>query len=106
MIVLSMVSVIALASVQSAAANNSRTELITCLQQAVEQAKTDKVAADTFATFASERCLTAATSLKAALVSFDVKNKVLRKEAQSDAQGQVDEFVQMAAEKYSRAPKP
>lgn len=103
MMVFSMASVIVLASLQSAAANNSRAELLACLTQAVEQAKTEKVAADTFGTFGIARCATPATSLKAALVKFDVNNKVPRKEAETDAQGQVDEFVEMAAERYAAA---
>jgi hypothetical protein len=103
MMLISMASVIALASFQSAAANSSRTELRTCLKQAVEAAKSEKVAADGFPAFASARCGTAANSLKAALVSFDLKNNVARARAEADAQEQVDEFVEMAAESYATA---
>ena len=100
---LTIASVIALAAFQTAAANNSRTELRNCLKEAVEQAKVDKIGADAFPAFANERCGKAAAGLKSALVSFDVKNKVSRRQAESDAQLQIDEFVTMAADRYSAA---
>ena len=100
---LTIASVIALAAFQTAAADNSRTELRNCLKEAVQQAKLDKVASDGFAAFANERCGKAADGLKSALVSFDVKNKVPRRRAESDAQLQIDEFVTMAADKYTAA---
>lgn len=100
---LTIASVIALAAVQTAAANDSRTELRSCLKEAVEQAKMDKITPDAFPAFANGRCGKAADGLKSALVSFDVKNKVPRRRAESDAQLQIDEFVTMAAEKYTAA---
>ena len=107
MIVLSVASAILLALVQNAAANTSRSELRNCLKEAVTQAKSDKIAADGFAAFASERCGKSAAGLKSALVSFDVKNKVSRRQAESDAQEQIDEFVTMAAETYTaELPRP
>lgn len=103
MFVLTIASVIALAAVQTAAADSSRTELRNCLKEAVQQAKVDKIASDGFAAFATARCGSAANGLKSALVSFDVKNKVPRRRAESDAQLQIDEFVTMAADKYTAA---
>ena len=103
MIVLSVTSAILLASLQTAAANNSRTALRACLKEAVTQAKTDKVAADAFAAFANQRCGKSAASFKSALVNFDTKNKVSRRQAESDAQSQIDEFVTTAADMYTAA---
>lgn len=105
MIVLSIASAIYLAAMQNAAANTSRDQLMSCLNEAVAKGKTAGIAADAFAAYAGGQCGAPATSLKSALVAFDVKNKVSRKQAEADAQSQIDEFVTMTSERYAARAK-
>lgn len=106
MIMLSIASAIYLVALQNAAANTSRDQLMSCLNGAVINGKTASIAADGFAAFAREQCGAPAGSLKSALVAFDVKNKVSRKQAEADAQLQIDEFVTMTSERYAAQAKP
>ena len=101
MIMLSVASAIFLLVAQNAAANNSRAQLMSCLSEAATKAKAANVTADGFAAFAREQCGTPAGSLRSALVAFDVKNRVSRKQAEADANSQIDEFVTMAGERYT-----
>ena len=47
-----------------------------------------------------QQCSAHGASFKAALVAFDVKNGVKKRQAASDAQMQIDDYVAMSAEKY------
>ncbi len=106
MIVLSIASAIYLVALQNAAANNSRDQLMSCLDETVTKGKTASIAADAFVGFARGQCGAPATSLKSALVAFDVKNKISRKQAEADAESQIDEFVTMTSERYAAQARP
>jgi hypothetical protein len=97
---LALVSAMAMASLQTAAADSSRKAFVTCLHDVVEKAKADKVTADGFGAFADAQCGAAANSFKSAMVSFDVKNKVPRKSAEADAQSAIDDYLATAADRY------
>lgn len=56
MIVLSIASAIYLVALQNAAANNSRDQLMSCLDEAVTKGKTASIAADAFVGFARGQC--------------------------------------------------
>lgn len=99
MIVL-IASAMAMASLQSAAADSSRKQFVACLHDVVDKAKAQKVTADGFSDFVHAQCGTIADSFKGALVSFDVKNKVARKQAEADAQSSIDDYVSTAADRY------
>jgi hypothetical protein len=100
MIVLTLVSAMAVASFQSAAADTSRKEFVACLHDVVKKAKVQKVAIDGFAAFARTECGTAEGSFKSAMVNFDVKNNVPRKQAETDAESSIDDYLSTAADRY------
>ena len=101
MIVVMLASAIVAAAFQSAAADGARTALRTCIKQASVDAKGQKVASDGFTTFVRQKCATQESSFKSAIWAFDSKNKVPKKQSESDAELQVEDFVAVAADKYT-----
>ena len=99
MIVL-IASALALASFQTATADSSRKQFVACLHDVVDKAKEQKIPADGFVAFAHAQCGTIETSFKSGMVGFDVKNKVPRKQAESDAQSSIDDYVSTADERF------
>jgi hypothetical protein len=89
--------------VQSAPINAKRDAFLTCLEQQVAAAKTQKIAGDAFETAVREACAASANALKAELIAFDLKNKVPRKLASEDAQLQVDDFLSTSVSQYKKA---
>ena len=106
MIGLVIASSIFAAAFQSSGADSARTTLRTCLKGAVEEAKKQKVTGDGFAAFAHQQCATQETNFKSAMWAFDSKNKVSKKQSESDAGLQIDDFVASAADRYSMATTP
>ena len=106
MIELLIASAIQLAMVQSAAADSARAALRTCIKQAAEQAKTQKLPIGGFADFAHQQCADQESKFKAAVWAFDSKNKVSRKQSEEDAQLQIDDFVSLAAERLEMEAAP
>ena len=78
----------------------------TCLKQAAEKAKTDKMAPDAFTEFARTSCSGQAGSLKEALIKFDVKYGIKRAQATADADVQIDDYFKSSASSYSAHNKP
>ena len=87
---------------QTAAINSQRDTYLGCLGKARETAKVEKIAADGFEPYARTNCAAAAADLKAALIAFDVKNKISRKQADADAQVQLDDFIAGETQVYQR----
>lgn len=85
---------------QSAAINGQRDKYIACLKQGAESAKTQKLAPDAIEAHLRTSCAAVESTFKASLIAFDVKNSISRKQAASDAQLQVDDFVINFSEKY------
>lgn len=107
MIVMLIGSAIYAAAFQSAAAADSaRLALRTCIKQAATEAKGQKVTNDAFAGFVRTKCAAQATSFKSAVWAFDAKNKVSRKQSESDSNFQVDDFVTSAADRYAAENSP
>jgi hypothetical protein len=106
MIKLMVASAILAAAFQSAAADNARTALRTCIKTAATDAKTAKITADAFPAFVREKCTSQATSFRSAVWAFDSKNKVSKKQSESDANLQIDDFVTMAEERYQMETAP
>jgi hypothetical protein len=88
------------ALVQSAAINSQRDKFISCLEGAEATAKAQKMPAEALEPHLRLTCAAAETSFKASLIAFDMKNKVARKQATSDAQLQADEFVASTVDNY------
>ena len=101
MIVVMLASAIVAAAFQSAAEDGSRTALRSCIKQASVDAKGQKVASDGFTAFVRQKCAPQETSFKSAIWAFDSKNKVPKKQSESDAELQVEDFVAVAADKYA-----
>jgi hypothetical protein len=106
MIGLVIASVIQMAMMQSSAADGARKALVTCLHDAVEEAKAQKVGAAGFNAFAAQKCSAQAMSFKSAVWAFDAKNKVSKKQSESDSQAQVDDYLATSVERYEMAVTP
>ena len=102
MIAIAIAVVLAATSMQAAA--GSRQEFVVCLKQAVTKANGDKVKPGAFEVFARQNCATQIGSFKQGLVSFDVKNGVARKRAESDAELQIEDYLLGASEKLDPVP--
>ena len=100
MISLVIASAVYLAAMQTAAADASRKAFTACLREAVEKGKTEKVAADGFTAYVQAHCAPVSASFKNSMVSFDVKNKVPRKQATSDAESQINDYYTETVERY------
>ena len=99
-------AIIVAAMLQSAAINAKRDSYMACLDKGIAEAKVQKAAADGLGPVLKSNCASAADGLMAALVAFDVKNKVPKKQATDDAQTQIDELMNGTVETYkSHAPK-
>ena len=106
MIGLVVASAIWAAAFQSTAADGARTALRTCIKTAVEEAKKQKIAPTAFGPFAKTHCATQMSSFKSAVWAFDSKNKVSKKQSDSDSDLQIDDFLTMAEERYSMESSP
>ena len=100
MISLMIASSIYAAAFQTAAADSSRKAFTACLRAAVDKGKAEKVAAAGFDAYVRGQCATASSTFRDAMVSFDVKNKVPRKQAASDAESQITDYYVETGERY------
>src|SRR5215213_667397 len=71
-----------------------------CLKQASAQAKKDKVAGDSYEAFARNACAAQITALRDALIGFEVKNGIKRKDAATDADLTVDDYLASSVDNY------
>lgn len=106
MFVLVAASVVWAAAFQSTAADGARSTLRTCISQALTEAKGQNVAADGFTAFVMEKCTAQAATFKSAVWAFDSKNKVTRKQSESDSDMQIEDFVSSAQARYRRENQP
>ncbi len=93
-------AVIIAALIQSAAINSQRDNYLACLDKAFADAKTAKMPAEALDAHLRSTCASVESNFESALVAFDVKNKVARKQAAADAQVQVDDFVASLVDRY------
>jgi hypothetical protein len=100
MISLMIASAFYAAAFQSAAADSSRKAFTACLREAVEKGKAEKVAADSFEAYARTHCTAKSASFRDAMVSFDVKNKVPRRQATSDAESQINDYYTETGDRF------
>jgi hypothetical protein len=99
MMMLGMATAVSLTMLQ-AAINVPRDAFRDCLKQASNEAKTEKVVADDFETYARGKCSIQQESLRKALIAFVMKNGMARKAAISDANLTIDDYVASPVEKY------
>jgi cobalamin biosynthesis protein CobT len=93
-------AVIIAALIQSAAINSQRDNYLACLDKAFADAKAAKMPAEALDAHLRTTCAAIETTFEGALIAFDVKNKVPRKQAAADAQVQVDDFVTSLVDRY------
>ena len=91
---------------QSAAADGARSALRTCIKAASTEAKGQKVGSDALTGFIHQKCSAQESAFKSAVWAFDSKNKVSKKQSESDADLQIEDFVSMAAERYAMETSP
>ena len=70
------------------------------------EAKGQKVTGDAFPAFVRQKCSAQTTSFKSAVWAFDSKNKVSRKQSESDSDLQIEDFVSSAQARYRRENQP
>jgi len=99
-------SAILAAAWQTAAADGARTALRTCIKTAATEAKGQKLASDALPDFIHQKCGAEETKFKSAVWAFDSKNKVSKKQSESDANLQIDDFVTSAADRYAMESAP
>jgi hypothetical protein len=100
MILLLAASSITLTALQ-ASINAPRDAFRACLKEASAKASNEKVAADAYETYVRAACSGQIGSLKSATVSFDMKNKMSKKDASSDADAMVADLVGSALDHYT-----
>lgn len=93
-------AVIVAALIQSAAINGQRDSYEACLTKAFDAAKAQNMPAEALDAHLRTSCTSIESTFEAALIAFDVKNKVPRKQAAADAQLQVDDLVDNLVERY------
>jgi hypothetical protein len=99
MIALVGASVIYLTALQ-ATISGPTTTYRTCLKQATDKAKGEKVGPDAFEAFIRGACTAQGDSLKAAVVAFRMKNGMGKKAAADDAEMTIDDYVGTAVDNY------
>jgi len=99
MIAIAATIFLAAASMQASAAAGSRQQFVACLKQAVVKANAGKMKPENFGTLARQDCASQITSFKQGLVSFDVKQGVARRRAESDAELQIEDYLVSASDK-------
>jgi hypothetical protein len=99
MIALVAASAIYLTGLQ-AAINAPRDEFRACLKQTGAKATSEKVAADVYETYLRAACSGQLSSLRSALIGFSMKNGMARKQASSDADMTVDDYISSSVDHY------
>lgn len=99
MIVLLAASSMSLTALQ-ATINAPREAFRTCLKEASGKAANEKVGADAYEAYIKTNCSGELGSLKAAVVKFDMGNKMSRKASTDDADSMIGDFVSSALDNY------
>jgi hypothetical protein len=99
MIILLGASAIYLTALQ-AVINAPRDAFKTCLKESVAKAATQKVDGDAYEAFVRNECGAQLNSFKSAVVGFDMKNKMSKKDAASDADMMIADFVTGSTDHY------
>ena len=77
-----------------------RTAFTACLKQADTKATSQKVAGDAYEAFVRNTCSAQLTALRSAMISFNVKNGMSRKDAATDADLMVDDYLASSIDHY------
>ena len=99
MIILLGASAIYLTALQ-AGINAPRDAFQSCLKQSIEKASTQKIQGDGYEAFVRTSCGGQLNSFKSAVVGFDMKNKMSKKDAGEDAEMMIADFVSSSPNHY------
>ena len=99
MIILLGASAIYLTALQ-ASINAPREAFTACLKAQFEKATAQKVAGDGYDAFVRAACSGQLDSLKTAVVGFDMKNKMSKKDAGEDAEMMIADIMSSSANHY------
>ena len=99
MIFLVGASAMYLAALQ-ASINVPRDAFQACLKQSVDKATAQKITGDGYEAFVRTTCGGELNTFKSAVTSFDMKNKMSRKDASDDADAMIADFVSSSANHY------
>ena len=80
--------------------NGPRDAFKSCLKEASSKASSDKVAADGFEAYVRTNCGAQLGSFKAAVVKFDMGNKMSRGASDEDANAMIADFMGSALDNY------
>ena len=83
-----------------ASINAPRNAFQACLKTAVEKAQTQKVDGDGYEAFVRTSCGGQLNSFKSAVVGFDMKNKMSKKDAGEDAEMMIADIMSSSANHY------
>lgn len=83
-----------------ASINVPRDAFQACLKESVDKATAQKVGADGYEAFVRTECGGQLNTFKSAVTSFDMKNKMSRKDASDDAEAMIADFVSSSANHY------
>ncbi len=98
--VLTIIAALFAAAPIDLAASAPRAAFAACLKQAVSQAKSSKVAVDAFDAFVRGQCAASEADLRKAVIAIDVKNGVSRKDANENAELELEDYFLMTLERY------
>ena len=99
MIALKAVPAIYLTALQ-AVINVPRDAFRSCLKESSAKATAQKVAPDAYEAWARGACAGQLTTLRTAIIGFNVKNGMARKDAASDADLTVDDYLASSVDTY------
>jgi hypothetical protein len=99
MIALLSASALTLAALQASIAAPT-TSFRGCLHDAAAKATSEKVSADTIETYLRNACTVQMGTLKQALIDFRLKNGMSKKQASSDAEMTIEDYVSTPADNY------
>jgi len=77
-----------------------RTAFTACLKQADSTATNQKVAGDAYEAFVRTTCSAQLGTLRSAMVNFNVKNGMSRKDAATDADLMIDDYLASSIDHY------
>jgi hypothetical protein len=83
-----------------AAINGPREAFTNCLKEQSSKAAAEKVGGDGFEAYVRNACTGQLGAFKSAIVSFDMKNKMTRKDSSADADLMIGDFVSSAVDNY------
>jgi hypothetical protein len=83
-----------------AAINAPRSAFTGCLKQIIEKAQSEKVGGDGYDAYARKACGNELSSLRGALIGFDMKNGMSRKDSGEDADVTINDYMTSAVDHY------